>query len=894
MELFIYKDRILATYKDEELDVQPILDEALSQNRKQLIDELEIFVPQMNPKPRANLMGLLMEDGGVDLIPAFITAIEKEPNVLYAKSLLNLYGKFEHFEAVEPLKAIKSTLNYQLDKTHQRILSKLNGKFREHFYMGEFEAGNKSYKRMKHAMDVMLESNDPVYVPFVSAMILSEDPVYREPGVRVLDQLGDETCVDPLLELLEMVLKEKQRNGVLQSFLFREDMLNCKSLQTYLQTMGEIAGWEEDRYDRLSNEILSKRYTGTITLIAHSFGPFANVLWEQVTTFLKDWFSRGEWDKDILKRMEMAFTSDLESKNRLINNLTMALGKIGRRDDLPDVATRVEAALPEDEPKRASFVISMLAGYRSPKALKDLYRYLEEGDDPEILSETLVALDAFEMDSLHPKLFELAVDPDFKAIRNNALNLIGRTGPKQEELAPMLDCKLLAVRNDVVSMIANFGLEAGYQLLLEHLARDASQAFNTTLLEALEAFPRKATGEAVARFYYPNNPYPVRSAALNTLAKSGGHNRMTLIFKGLDAYDEKKVPEEMTSIFMLIEPLPPEKLPADIVELPERWAKLMVSDNEKFRTNTLNILEKADWDFATNHDAWVETLTEVLETKLDRHIEEQRRVKGLLLKARSRQIMKPSATTNRRRRNVDKLYTCLDRMESGSDAERLKALYVVNVVYRTGMLSEKDCDQLVYLLQLFFAENQKEPANLKLAISISAKMGHPKLETELKHLLQHWDHEVQRFARAGLRYIRKHHGSIPYFVQSVLVMDQTPYMSRVVENLLEKTGYLVALAPNAKDCIQMLTEEPYDLLILGEQVPEGLGVNLWRKTKRLHVAPDRIIILTAQRGREQQAPIKASGVDGLLAKPFSSEELIEMIKSMSHEQPIEEEEEELV
>jgi len=879
MDFFVYKDKIEAALKNQKLDLEAMIKEGL-RNRKQFVGEMSELILDLSSTHRRKLLEILIRDGSVDLIPLFIDAIEKEPDALYAKALLGLYAKFEHYEALGPLKVLKSKLNYTLDRDHQRVVSKLNAKFREHFYMDEFQAGNKNFKRLSQAVKVMLSGTDPVYVPFISAMILHEDPVYRSPGVRVLAHLGDLGAVDPLLELMGMLLKEQGRSNAFQEILIDEDMLQINSLQSYMEELGRRAEWEPKLVDSLVVEVLEKNLDTTMAWVSHSFGPIGPALWDSVTDFLTSLLIEGDVPKAKKKRLELAFKGNWESKRELINNVTMAIGKIGRRTDSPELVEQVENAIPEDNPKRESYLVSMLAGFCSEKARISLLEHLEKSTDPDLLLETLNALEAFELKEVPPKLYQLAKDPDYKRLRVKAMELIGASRPSSEDLGSLLQHEKMSVRIDVIAMIAEYKLQSGYNQLIEMLKEDPSQNLLLALVEALAPFPRSTTGEAVYPFFLMPNPYSIRQAALVTLVQAGGPKRMTMVFQGLETYKEEKVPEVLSSIFLLIEPLPTEEQSPDLVNLPEIWGDLLKNENERFRLNSLTILEKADWDLAIDLETWVEVLADALKDRTHpRKLTEQRRLKGLLLKARSRQVMNPVVSRGKRGRQMEKMLNLLEFIENGTESEKLASLRMINVMYKPNLLPGRDCERLVYLIELFFDESKENPEHLKLAISMASRIGHPNMVPYIKDLLNHENAELVRFARSGQTLIQKCLGLDYHEIQSILVLEETPELTEALYDMLKEKEYDVDKADDEVTCIAALAEKPYDLLILANKLPNGDGLEFWRRAKRQRVAPDKIVFVTGNKEEEGANTIASSGADWLF-KPISPDQLYNKIKDI--------------
>ncbi|MDJ0840863.1 MAG: response regulator [Acidobacteriota bacterium] len=882
MEVYLYKNKVIAALKQQHPRFGDLVIAMMIRNRQQFIAEMTELIPELNSQWRLNLMGAMIEDGGVDLIPLFITAILKEGNVLFAKSLLLCYAHFDHYKALESLREIQPKLNHNLESVFQRVVAKFNGKFKEHFYMKEFQDGVANPKRLKHAVGKMIEEPNVLYVPFLNRMILEPNMVYREPGVSVLSELGDDTSVEPLLTLLTRYLDEQAKSKALAAFLLNKEMLRVTRLTDYLTALGRIAGWEETLPGQLAAEVLEKKLSTTLAWIQHSFGPIHPILWLDMEKFLKHFLSKGSVVEEQVLRLELAFRSDEDAGGRVINTITKTIGKIGRRQNMPQLTVRVEAAVPEDHPKRDSYLVSMLAGYQSPKALEKLLGLLAECDDPKVLLEIVTALDAFKLETVPDKLYILAADPDHRDLRRKAMELIAVNGPDPAKMATLLDHEKSAVFTDAVEMIAEHGLESGYALLLERLKPDKPLPFQQAVIEALAAFPRNHTGEAVYPFYLLPHGYDIRFAALCTLIKAGGAKRMSLIFKGLATYEEKKVPEMMTSILRQLETLPQDQIPPDVVDLPDRWAGVLNSPNEKFRLAALTILEKADWDRVTEHATWIGALAEALKGDLQRHVIEQRRIKGLILKIRSRQMTgRDQARENKTR---DKIVDLMDHLEAGSHYEKLEALRKLNISYKPELLDDKNNERLVHLVDVFFNESEGDIAGLKPAVSVAAKVHHPKLMERIAQLQNHDDGDLARFARAAMGMLKKETEHTE--IKSIFIMEEKIFMAKVLLRLLSKAGYEVAAEADADAALKEMTRKPYDLLIVGYQLADGSGIDFLRSTRREHVKPPRVIFLTGQKDEAAHREMMAAGAGAVMVKPFSNDALFALIKDLEHRRRI--------
>ena len=115
-------------------------------------------------------------------------------------------------------------------------------------------------------------------------------------------------------------------------------------------------------------------------------------------------------------------------------------------------------------------------------------------------------------------------------------------------------------------------------------------------------------------------------------------------------------------------------------------------------------------------------------------------------------------------------------------------------------------------------------------------------------------------------------------MRKVLLVDDEKRMLDLVALYLKPHGYACLKAQSGKQAIQLLEEEPVDLVILDIMMPEMDGWEVCREIRRFSNVP--IIMLTA---REQQEDIVKGlrlGADDYLVKPFGEEELLARMEAL--------------
>jgi two-component system, cell cycle response regulator DivK len=118
----------------------------------------------------------------------------------------------------------------------------------------------------------------------------------------------------------------------------------------------------------------------------------------------------------------------------------------------------------------------------------------------------------------------------------------------------------------------------------------------------------------------------------------------------------------------------------------------------------------------------------------------------------------------------------------------------------------------------------------------------------------------------------------------VLVIEDNPENSRLVEKILTKSGYDCIISPTATDGLARLASEHVDLVLLDMSLP---GMDGWEAAGVIKHDPRTsgvpIIALTAHAMDEHRARALEAGCDAFMAKPFRPAELVALIRKTLNE-----------
>lgn len=113
---------------------------------------------------------------------------------------------------------------------------------------------------------------------------------------------------------------------------------------------------------------------------------------------------------------------------------------------------------------------------------------------------------------------------------------------------------------------------------------------------------------------------------------------------------------------------------------------------------------------------------------------------------------------------------------------------------------------------------------------------------------------------------------------TILVVDDEPSIREVVSIYLGRAGYRVLVAEDGQTALEILEQEPPDLVVLDLMLPEVDGLEI---TRHLRAGGDiPIIMLTARREETDRILGLEMGADDYIVKPFSPRELVSRVKAV--------------
>ncbi len=122
--------------------------------------------------------------------------------------------------------------------------------------------------------------------------------------------------------------------------------------------------------------------------------------------------------------------------------------------------------------------------------------------------------------------------------------------------------------------------------------------------------------------------------------------------------------------------------------------------------------------------------------------------------------------------------------------------------------------------------------------------------------------------------------------RKILVIDDEPFLRETLAIILQDEGYGVATAASAREALQHVRNEPFDLVFLDIKMPEVSGLELLPEIREL--SPNiPIIMLTAYASLTSAIDAMRKGANDYLFKPIDPPEILERVNRVmsEHELP---------
>jgi two-component system chemotaxis response regulator CheY len=114
---------------------------------------------------------------------------------------------------------------------------------------------------------------------------------------------------------------------------------------------------------------------------------------------------------------------------------------------------------------------------------------------------------------------------------------------------------------------------------------------------------------------------------------------------------------------------------------------------------------------------------------------------------------------------------------------------------------------------------------------------------------------------------------------SILVVDDTRSMRKMVASVLQAAGYSVEEAGDGAEALDKAKGRVFDLVVTDHNMPRMDGVTLVRALRALPEYDDvALLVLSTETGDELKAKGREAGATGWMAKPFDPQKMLDIVR----------------
>lgn len=118
-------------------------------------------------------------------------------------------------------------------------------------------------------------------------------------------------------------------------------------------------------------------------------------------------------------------------------------------------------------------------------------------------------------------------------------------------------------------------------------------------------------------------------------------------------------------------------------------------------------------------------------------------------------------------------------------------------------------------------------------------------------------------------------------MQSILAVDDSASMRKMVSFTLAGAGYNVVEAVDGQEAYEKAQGQHFDLVLTDQNMPRLDGLGLTRKLREHpNFRNTPILILTTESSDQMKQAGRAAGATGWLVKPFDPNKLIQVIQKV--------------
>jgi DNA-binding response OmpR family regulator len=115
-------------------------------------------------------------------------------------------------------------------------------------------------------------------------------------------------------------------------------------------------------------------------------------------------------------------------------------------------------------------------------------------------------------------------------------------------------------------------------------------------------------------------------------------------------------------------------------------------------------------------------------------------------------------------------------------------------------------------------------------------------------------------------------------VYKLLIVDDDQDLAMITKDMFEDYGYDVTLAKDSDEAYELMVHQPFELIILDINLPDGTGFEVCKELRRVSTVP--VIFASARTSEDDKITGLDMGADDYIAKPYSLKELLSRTNSL--------------
>lgn len=113
--------------------------------------------------------------------------------------------------------------------------------------------------------------------------------------------------------------------------------------------------------------------------------------------------------------------------------------------------------------------------------------------------------------------------------------------------------------------------------------------------------------------------------------------------------------------------------------------------------------------------------------------------------------------------------------------------------------------------------------------------------------------------------------------KSILIVDDNPSLLSSMRLVLQHQGYKVSIASNGMEAIELVKEQPFDIIFMDIKMPAMGGVEAFKRIKMIR-SDAVVMMMTAYEVEDLVREAMQSGVFGVVHKPFNLKKTVTNIQ----------------